>query len=211
MVCSLLALPSFSCSVLRTLFTAGLLLGTGRIRSSSDKCGWISVRIGGPNVGLTDYHNVMKYYFMTMHWLKNYLAGRFQLDDRDVREWLEFFVNKLFLLGYWATNGQDWPQTNDAIIGIVDGTHCPVMKPSHPVFPFDAVYKSPKLGKDALWYEVLLDMNGCPIHINGPFPAGTPDNVIFKDKLEHMVPDGKLVLADKGYRGLDQCCTQRVR
>ena len=40
------------------------------------------------------------------------------------------------------------------------------------------------------------------VWINGPFPAGRPDAVIYKqDGLSSLIPDGKKVIADKGYRG----------
>jgi hypothetical protein len=38
--------------------------------------------------------------------------------------------------------------------------------------------------------------------MNGPFPAGTPDISIFQHEgLKSMIPEGKRIIADRGYRG----------
>jgi hypothetical protein len=158
-----------------------------------------------------DDERKLKYFLMTLSWFKNYdteaiLAGRFNLDEKTIRLWCAYYTEcldelceeRIKLPGDWGA---------ETFVGVVDGTHCRCYKPSHPEFPFDPSYKSFKLGKDGLAYEVMLNMRGLPIWINGPFPAGTPDINIFNDKLAGLVLAGKLVLGDKGYRGPDICCT----
>ena len=156
-----------------------------------------------------DKERKLKYFFLCLSWLKNYdteaiLAGRWKLDDDTVRLWTNYYAeclqimcdNKIKLPDEWG---------NNVFVGVVDGTHCRCYKPTHPEFPFDSTYKSYKLGKDGLAYEVMVDMNGRPIWINGPYPAGTPDISIYNEKLAGIIPEGKLVLGDKGYKGPKTC------
>ena len=148
-------------------------------------------------------------FFMTLKWLKNYdteavLAGRFNLDEKTIRLWCEYYSECLHIIGQEKIQlPRQWGAA--AFLGIVDGTHCRCYKPRHPEFPFDSTYKSYKLGKDALSYEVMINMNGLPIWVNGPFPAGLPDIKIFNARLAALIPDGKLVLGDLGYRGPAVC------
>ena len=44
-------------------------------------------------------------------------------------------------------------------------------------------------------------MDGLPVWIHGPYPAGTNDVTIFRDGLSDLIPAGKLVLGDRGHRG----------
>jgi hypothetical protein len=159
-------------------------------------------------LSIDDEQNI-KYFFLCLSWLKNYdteaiLAGRWQLEDDTVRLWTGHYAECLQILGEKKIKlPVEWP--DDTFVGVVDGTHCRCYKPSHPEFPFDSSYKSYKLGKDGLAYEVMIDMSGLPIWINGPYPAGTPDIVIYKDKLGQLIPADKLVLGDKGYIGPANC------
>jgi hypothetical protein len=146
---------------------------------------------------------------MTLSWLKNYdtearLAGRFNLDMKTIRLWCEYYSECLDIMGgEKIALPSQWGAAT--YVGVVDGTHCRCYKPKHPEFPFDSTYKSYKLGKDALSYEVMISMMGQPIWINGPFPAGLPDIKIFNAQLAALIPDGKLVLGDLGYRGPTVC------
>ena len=145
------------------------------------------------------------YFMMTVYWLKLYpsesiMEGVFHFDAKTIRGWVEYYCQVLEL---YCDEAIQLPQAwgYETFIGVVDGTHCRCYKPKHPEFPFDARYKSYKLGKDGLAYEVMISMDGLPIWLNGPYPAGTNDVTIFRDGLSDLIPAGKLVLGDKGYRG----------
>jgi hypothetical protein len=156
-----------------------------------------------------DEERNLKYFFLALNWLKNYdteavLAGRFNLDEKTIRLWCEYYTECLEIICQQKIKlPRQWGAAT--FLGIVDGTHCRCYKPQHPEFPFDACYKSYKLGKDALSYEVMISMMGQPIWINGPFPAGRPDIKIFNAGLAALIPAGKLVLGDLGYRGPTVC------
>ena len=81
----------------------------------------------------------------------------------------------------------------------VDGTDFKISDPS----PFSSGWYSHKFKGPGVRYEVALSINGGDIaHINGPFPCGfNPDIHIFCSKLIHMLEEGEMVEADRGYRG----------
>ena len=156
-----------------------------------------------------DFERSLKYFFLCLSWLKDYatesiLAGRWNLDEKTIRLWTEYYGECLQILCEGKVKlPDDWG--SDTFVGVVDGTHCGCYKPSHPEFPFDASYKSHKLGKDGLAYEVMINMIGLPIWINRPYPAGHPDIAIYNDQLGQIIPPGKLVIGDKGYQGPATC------
>lgn len=39
------------------------------------------------------------------------------------------------------------------------------------------------------------------VWVNGPQPAGTPDITVYRQSMKDVIPAGKRVIADKGYRG----------
>jgi hypothetical protein len=204
------------------ILTAGLILAgynrTQRDRTYAQRVVWFKGNYGShplvycvlwEQLRTIDEERKLKYFFLTLAWFKNndteaILAGRFNLDEKTIRTWTEYYAECMAILcGDKIKLPNVWGAA--ILLGVIDGTHCRCYKPSDPEFPFAAIYKSFKLGKDALSYEVMLNMSGWPIWINGPYPAGTPDIVIFRDKLANRLPAGKLVLADSGYRGPENC------
>ena len=152
-------------------------------------------------------------YMMTLHWLKCYpteaeLAGDFNLDEKTIRLWTSHYSECIQLLKpafiVFPTD-DEWGET--VFGGVVDGTHCRVMKPQHHKYPFDKRYKSHKFGKDAVTYEIMLDMKGIPRWVNGPHPAGKNDKLMYNEQLRQKVPDGKLLIADCGYDGCKKVST----
>lgn len=79
----------------------------------------------------------------------------------------------------------------------VDGTDFRIEEPTK----FDRTWFSHKYKKAAVKYEVALDMDGHIVWINGPFRGSENDLAIFRRGLLHHIPAGKLVIADRGYRG----------
>ena len=62
---------------------------------------------------------------------------------------------------------------------------------------------SEKFNGPGLAYEIAVALwHNQIVWVNGPFPAGSnPDIVIYRKALKDMIPAGKKVIADKGYRG----------
>ena len=81
----------------------------------------------------------------------------------------------------------------------VDGTDCPINQP----YPFSRQWYSHKFKGPGLRYELAVCIQtGWIVWCNGPYPCGHwPDIKIFRHRLIHMIPDGEMVEADKGYRG----------
>jgi hypothetical protein len=91
---------------------------------------------------------------------------------------------------------------NFSCVMSVDGTHCPIDEPSHQYMSKDPAYFSHKLNHAGLSYEIGLSLTEMRIvWVCGPFPAAMSDVTIFRTKMIHHIPDGKYVIADKGYRG----------
>ena len=90
------------------------------------------------------------------------------------------------------------PESNDRIFFLtVDGTDFRIQEPTD----FDRTWYSHKFKKAAVKYEVALAMDGNIVWTNGPFRGSKNDMTIFREGLMAHIPEGKLVIADKGYRG----------
>ena len=91
--------------------------------------------------------------------------------------------------------------THDTHIS-VDCTDC-YIRQKGPTFSFHKFKK-----KSALCYEVALSIgSGGIVWINGPFPAGTFNDItIFCECLQTALDDGERVEADDGYRGDPTIC-----
>lgn len=85
----------------------------------------------------------------------------------------------------------------------VDGVHCCIKEPRHPTLSRDTHYYSHKFHQAAVNYELGISIyDNKLVWMNGPFPAGTPDVSIFRNAgLKALIPAGKRVIADRGYRG----------
>jgi DDE superfamily endonuclease len=86
----------------------------------------------------------------------------------------------------------------------VDGTHCWINEPTHPIWSQDTSYYSHKFNKAGLNYELGIALSTSRlVWMNGPFPAGTNDISIFSNKgLEHKLQElQKKAIGDLGYSG----------
>jgi len=77
--------------------------------------------------------------------------------------------------------------------------HCRIYEPrTNP----SAGWYSKKFSKAGLSYEIAIDIYTSQIiWINGPFPAGHNDILIFTKALKDKIPDGRRAIGDEGYRG----------
>jgi len=87
---------------------------------------------------------------------------------------------------------------------MVDGTHFWISKPQHPEWSQDTTYFSHKFGKACVNNELSISISTQQLMwMNGPFPAGQNDVLIFmkkglRDKLKLI---GKKAIGNGGYCG----------
>jgi len=151
---------------------------------------------------------------MAAHFLKCYpkeeeAEGIFKLSDRTIRNKVWAYVKKLQALkqekivwpDHWnPTESGANPETTFTIT--VDGIHCRIGEPQHGTYSKNPKFYSHKFKQAGLDYEVAMSTfeNKC-VWINGPFPAGKNDVSVFRAALNQRMGNGKLGIADKGYRG----------
>lgn len=102
-------------------------------------------------------------------------------------------------------NGKEIRDDDDEFFLSVDGVHCRINEPNDPNYRKNPVYYSHKFHQAGMVYEIALDLFKNQVAwVNGPFPASISDKKIFKEKgLMDKIPYGKKVIADHGYKGLD--------
>lgn len=154
----------------------------------------------------------LDYYFMTLAFLKSYLtesqlSGMFKVSEKTARTWIRFYVHKIQAL---KPQKIFFPENFGNIVGFdcimsVDGTHCAIREPKHPVYSKDPAYYSHKSNHAGLNYEIALSLiEDRIVWVSGPHPAGTPDIQVFRSGLIAHIPNGKKIVGDKGYRGEPQ-------
>jgi DDE superfamily endonuclease len=81
--------------------------------------------------------------------------------------------------------------------------HCRVGEPKHPTQSKNPKYFSHKFNQAAVGYELGLSVfDNRLVWMNGPFPAADHDIKVFREKgLKEMIPVGKKIIGDNGYRG----------
>ena len=170
--------------------------------------------------------------FLKSYMTESQLSGMFKVSEKTARTWIRFYINKLQALKpqkvrfqYWSKVSRKplplftqrmlcfvfyqiiFPENFDDVVGFqcimsVDGTHCAIREPKHPIRSKDPAYFSHKSNHAGLNYEIALSLNDNRIvWVNGPHPAGTPDIEVFRNGLMALVPNGKKIVGDKGYRG----------
>jgi hypothetical protein len=93
----------------------------------------------------------------------------------------------------------------------VDASHFATFEiQTDPDAPQDPRNFSHKMHGPAVSYEAALSIHESRIvSINGPFPAGTNDLTIFRNKLEAMIPNGSKAIGDKAYASSDKITVAR--
>ncbi len=157
----------------------------------------------------------IKHFFMCLNWFQCYgkegdMAGRYNFSDKTIRKWCMYYATIIAsLFEVKIIFPTDEEMGDDIIIGVVDGLHTSSYEPrTHPEYPFDKEMKSHKFNKAGFAWEIVLDMSGRPIWVNGPFKAGKNDAKIFNEEgLKDKIPEGKALLADLGYQGVEKTIT----
>ena len=155
------------------------------------------------------------YFLMTLYYLKKYptkyeLSGFLDICEetalKKVRQYCLAIQALRFEKIKWIFDNNDLEE--DFIVS-VDGFHCRIYKPR--IEP-STKWFSPKFKKAGLSYELGISIwHNNLVWINGPFPAGTNDITIFKTSkgLLAEIPEGKIVVADEGYRGVPDAVSTR--
>ena len=157
-------------------------------------------------------------FLMAVHFLRKYPSEADQAELWDVTEktgrlWSWYFAEKIQGLKedkiVWPERWND-PYVDDTagvseiFIISVDGIHCQVNEPTHPKYPKNHKMYSHKFKKAGLNYEVAVSLwENKVVWINGPFQASANDLNIFQSPsgLKEKIPEGRLGIADAGYRG----------
>lgn len=153
----------------------------------------------------------VEYFLMTMKFLKMYptegqIAGLFHCVEHTAREKIKHYMGKIQALTpqviYWPEEWDDDDEDFDLPVFLcsVDGVHCQIHEPQHPLWSKNPKYYSHKFNKAALNYEIAISVwENRVVWINGPFPGGKHDITVFKEGLMAKIPKDKLVIADRGY------------
>jgi len=112
---------------------------------------------------------------------------------------LHFLLDQIVWPAEWSANGDDTP----CFIVTVDGMHCQIQEPHHPMQSKNPVFYSHKSNQAGIMYEIAVSVfQNKLIWIKGPFPASKHDITIFRQKgLKNKIPQGKKAIADRGYCG----------
>lgn len=147
----------------------------------------------------------MDYIFWALFFLRKYprqdeLETKLERDPVTLRKWIWTIIYGLQDLKaeYVRFPNYDKPNTLQFILS-VDGTDCPIHEPR----PFNKQWFSQKFKGPGVKYEIAIDvLTGDCVWISGPFKASKSDIRIFReDGLMALIPAGRLVIADKAYRG----------
>jgi hypothetical protein len=134
---------------------------------------------------------------MALSWLKNYPnennhAGNWGLCENIVRKHTWDYVIALQLLKrikiVWACDDtENLPQ--EIFVFSVDGIHCKISElRTEP----NKKWCSYKMKCAGVVYELAISIyDGKLIWINGPFPGGTTDLIVFRNGLKEKIPPGK--------------------
>ena len=145
----------------------------------------------------------LTYLFWALFFLRKYptdgdLATRVNKDPTTVRKWVWTII---FGLQDLKAEKIRFPQNGFELTFIlsVDGTDCRIEEPR----PFNKSWFSQKFKGPGVKYEVALDvLTGRCVWISGPYRASKSEITIYREEgLMNLIPEGKLVVADKGLRG----------
>ena len=148
----------------------------------------------------------MDYIFWALFFLRKYpkqdvLETKMGKDAVTLRKWIWTIIFALQDLRAEYIRFPDYDKMPNTLVFVlsVDGTDCPIQEPR----PFNKAWFSQKFKGPGVKYEVGIDvLTGDCVWISGPFKASKSDIKIFReDGLMAMIPEGRLVIADKGYRG----------
>jgi DDE superfamily endonuclease len=113
-----------------------------------------------------------------------------------------YSVNFLQIVWRYDENNMPIDEHEAMLFATIDGIHCRIYEQR--TDPGSKWY-SWKHNGPGLTYELCIDVNRQKLlWIGGPRPAGTPDISLCKETgILNKIPDGRKIIGDKGYRGVD--------
>jgi hypothetical protein len=157
-----------------------------------------------------DFRDV-DYFFMAMYYANCYpteerMMSVFYRNEKTIRHWCWYYLKKIAALKsqkiVWPEEWSDEDTELDLPVFLctVDGTHCRILEPYHPLYCKDTSYYSHKSKKAGLNYEVAISVfENRVVWINGPFPANKHDLTIFQEQLKKKIPPSRRAIGDRAY------------
>lgn len=161
----------------------------------------VEAKIQDPSKAKID-HLLMALHFVKCYNEETQHATTFKQTEKTARKWTWAYIQKLAALKALKIKWlDDWKGV--VFIASVDGTHCPINEPIDPVLRKNKKWYSHKSNAPAQNWEIALHIYEDRIlHTFCSGPAGEYNDIeTFRLKLRNMIPNGKKVIADKGYRG----------
>ena len=130
----------------------------------------------------------LKYFLMGLFYLRKYpseedLSADFDYSKFWVRNKVWEKIKNMRALQYKVIVWEEHYQEGKRWVLSVDGIHCWINEPSHPEWSQDPAYYSHKYNKAGLDYELGISLvDNRLLWMAGPFPAGTNDITVFREK-----------------------------
>ena len=198
----------------RTRYATNLLRFRSAFGCSPEACAAIfhDIQVAGNVATRIDKPNCY-FFLVAMNWLATYnkeavMAGFFRCDEKTLRNRIKQYVEAVAGLKDEKIKWKDLTHVDERFVLSVDGVHFRINEPRK--VP-SANWCSHKHRSAGLGYEVGISIwHNNVVWIAGPFQPATHDKTKYQepDGLQSRIPDGKLVIGDRGYRGED---TEGVR
>jgi len=131
------------------------------------------------------------------------MAGIFHTDEKTLREHIKFYVEAIAALKDQKIVWDDLKDAQQKFVISVDGVHFRINEPRK--VP-SAQWCSHKHKSAGLGYEIGISIwTSKVVWISGPFMAAEHDKTKYQEigGLQDHIPEGKIVVGDRGYRGED--------
>jgi len=160
-------------------------------------------------MALKPSHINFKWFLRAVLYLRKYpteddFERHFGINIHHGRDQIWDMVLRIQLLKVIKITWSDDLGGNDIWIMTVDGTHCWISEPGHPLFSQDSEYYSHKYNKAGINYELGIALaTGKLIWMNGPFKAGRNDKSVFVGEglKQRLLTLSKKAIGDGGYVG----------
>jgi len=148
------------------------------------------------------------FFLVAMNWLAIYnkeaiMAGMFKCDEKTLREKIKLYVDAIASLKSEKIVWRDLENSPELYVLSVDGVHFRINEPRKQP---SAKWCSHKHKSAGLGYEIGISIwHNQVVWIAGPFQPATHDKTKYQEEngLQSRIPNGRLVVADRGYRGED--------
>jgi len=166
-----------------------------------------TTKVAGARINTSKTRSVhLKNFLRTLHFLKHYpteTLRKYQHGQtrKTVRKWCWYFVECIAALkaSKIIFPGPDEWQT--VFIISVDGVQCRFHEVKHDTLSKDPKYYAHKFKGPGLGYEIALHLwESRMVWLRHSERTGWNDITVYRQQLKTMIPDGKKVIADGGYR-----------